>query len=114
MLSLKGACAVVYDPQALDNARGLFPTLAYADSALAACEGADVVVVATGWGEIVELDPDAVAAVARGRVLLDGRVCIPAGRCCAAGGTYRPLGRGVPGRAPTAASRSATAELLPV
>ena len=114
MLSLKGACAVVYDPQALDNARRLFPTLAYAASALAACEGADVVLVATEWGEFVELDPDAVAAVARGRVLLDGRNCMPADRWRAAGWTYRALGRGVPGRAPTAASRTAPAELLPV
>src|SRR5699024_5930478 len=114
MRSLKGACAVVYDPQALDNARRLFPTLAYADSALAACEGADVVLVATEWGEFVELDPDAVAAVARGRVLLDGRNCMPADRWRAAGWTYRALGRGVPGRAPTAASRTAPAELLPV
>ncbi|MGW8593463.1 UDP-glucose dehydrogenase family protein [Dietzia sp. NPDC055877] len=95
MLSLKGARAVVYDPQALDNARALFPTLAYADSALEACEGADVVLVATEWGEFVELDPAEVARVARGRVLLDGRNCMPGERWREAGWTYRALGRGV-------------------
>ncbi|MFL0578957.1 UDP-glucose dehydrogenase family protein [Dietzia sp. 179-F 9C3 NHS] len=96
MLSLKGAQTVVYDPQAMDNSRRLYPTLAYADSAIAACEGADVVLVATEWGEFVELDPAAVAAVARGRVLLDGRNCMPGERWTAAGWTYRALGRGVP------------------
>jgi UDPglucose 6-dehydrogenase len=96
MLSLKGASTVVYDPQALDNARALFPTLTYAGSALAACEGADVVLVATEWPEFVELDPAAVTGVARGRVLLDGRNCMPADRWRAAGWTYRALGRGVP------------------
>ncbi|MBB1034408.1 UDP-glucose/GDP-mannose dehydrogenase family protein [Dietzia sp. CQ4] len=95
MLSLKGAQAVVYDPQALDNARALFPTLAYADSAIEACEGADVVLVATEWAEFLELDPAAVTAVARGRIMLDGRNCMPADAWRAAGWTYRALGRGV-------------------
>ena len=95
MLSLKGAQAVVYDPQALDNARALFPTLAYADSAIEACEGADVVLVATEWAEFLELDPAAVTAVARGRIMLDGRNCMPADDWRAAGWTYRALGRGV-------------------
>lgn len=98
MLSLKGAQAVVYDPQALDNARAVFPTLEYAESALAACEGADVVLVATEWAEFVELDPAAVAGVARGRILLDGRNCMPADRWRETGWTYRALGRGVPSR----------------
>ncbi|PAY23367.1 UDP-glucose 6-dehydrogenase [Dietzia natronolimnaea] len=95
MLSLKGAQAVVYDPQALDNARALFPTLTYAGSALEACEGADVVLVATEWPEFLGLDPAAVARVARGRIMLDGRNCMPAEAWRAAGWTYRALGRGV-------------------
>lgn len=94
MLSLKGAQTVVYDPQALANARALFPTLAYADSALEACEGADVVLVATEWSEFLELDPAAVTRVARGRILLDGRNCMPADRWREVGWTYRALGRG--------------------
>jgi len=96
MLSLKGATTVVTDPQALDNARALFPTLTYASSALEACEGADVVLVATEWPEFVELDPAAVTAVARGRILLDGRNCMPAPQWREAGWNYRALGRGNP------------------
>ncbi|TCJ78885.1 UNVERIFIED_ORG: UDPglucose 6-dehydrogenase [Dietzia maris] len=109
MLSLKGASTVVYDPQALDNARALFPTLTYAGSALAACEGADVVLVATEWPEFVELDPAAVTGVARGRVLLDGRNCMPADRWRAAGWTYRALGRGVPAEGATRRTGTAPA-----
>ncbi len=96
MLSLKGARAVVYDPQAMENSRALFPTLAYAESALEACRGADVVLVATEWREFIDLDPAEVAAVARGRILLDGRNCMPVDRWNRAGWTYRALGRGVP------------------
>lgn len=94
MLSLKGAEPVIYDPQALDNARSQFPTLSYAASALEACAGADVVLVATEWAEFVELDPAAVARVARGRVLLDGRNCMPVQAWQDAGWDYRALGRG--------------------
>lgn len=95
MLSLKGATTVVYDPQALDNARALFPTLTYAESAIHACEGADVVLVATEWSEFVDLVPEHVSAVSRGRILLDGRNCMPAARWSAAGWDYRALGRGL-------------------
>ena len=57
-------------------------------------ERADVVLVATEWAEFVELDPAAVARVARGRVLLDGRNCMPVQAWQDAGWDYRALGRG--------------------
>lgn len=107
MLSLKGASAAVYDPQAMDNARALFPTLTYASSALGACEGADVVLVATEWPEFVALDPAAVTAVARGRILLDGRNCMPAQEWREAGWTYRALGRGTPAQTSGRRTRAA-------
>ena len=37
-IQLQGASVTVYDPKANQNARSLFPTLNYADSARAACE----------------------------------------------------------------------------
>ncbi|WP_206473178.1 UDP-glucose/GDP-mannose dehydrogenase family protein [Dietzia sp. KRD202] len=94
MLSLKGANTIVYDPKALANARRSFPTLNYAESALEACAGADAVLVATEWREFVQLDPETVGAVARGRVLLDGRNCMPSDRWCNLGWSYYALGRG--------------------
>lgn len=94
MLSLKGAQTVVYDPEAMDNCRALYPTLTYAESALDACAEADVVIVATEWAEFVELDPAEVSAVTRGRIVLDGRNCLPRERWTAAGWEYHALGRG--------------------
>lgn len=93
MLSLKGATTVVYDPKALDNARALFPTLSYSDSALGACTDADLVLLATEWPEFLQLNPGDVGAVARGRILLDGRNCMPAEKWRGFGWTYRGLGR---------------------
>lgn len=94
MLSLKGAQVVVFDPEAMDNSRRLFPTLSYADSARGACTDADIVLVATEWAEFVELDPVAVADVARGRIVLDGRNCLDRERWQAAGWDFYALGRG--------------------
>ncbi|MFC7756362.1 UDP-glucose dehydrogenase family protein [Tsukamurella soli] len=88
-IQLQGAAVSVYDPEAMDNSRRLFPTLDYATTALEACEGADAVLVLTEWRQFRELAPAAVGAVARGRTLIDGRNCMPRGEWEAAGWTYR-------------------------
>src|SRR5262249_37073898 len=48
-LQLQGASVNVYDPQAMENSRRVFPTLNYAASAMSACHRADVVLVLTEW-----------------------------------------------------------------
>ncbi|GAA1077302.1 UDP-glucose/GDP-mannose dehydrogenase family protein [Tsukamurella strandjordii] len=88
-IQLQGAAVSVYDPEAMDNSRRVFPTLDYATTALEACEGADVVLVLTEWTQFRELDPAAVGAVVRRRSLLDGRNCMPAEQWRAAGWAYR-------------------------
>ncbi|MFF9069929.1 UDP-glucose dehydrogenase family protein [Streptomyces sp. NPDC014891] len=92
-IHLQGGQVTVYDPKGMDNARRLFPTLGYADSALDAVRGADVVLHLTEWREFRELDPAALAAVAASRVILDGRNALDAERWRAAGWTYRAMGR---------------------
>lgn len=88
-IQLQGAAVSVYDPEAMDNSRRVFPTLDYATTALEACEGADVVLVLTEWKQFRELDPAVVAAVVRNPVLLDGRNCMPSEAWVAAGWEYR-------------------------
>ncbi len=88
-MQLQGAAVSVYDPEAMDNSRRLFPTLDYATSALEACKGADAVLVLTEWREFRELEPDVVAGVTRGRTLIDGRNCMPREAWETAGWTYR-------------------------
>lgn len=92
-LQLQGATVTVYDPQAMDNARALFPTLDYATGLSEACAGADAVLVLTEWQQFRDLDPAELAAHVRGTRILDGRNCLDADRWRAAGWTYRGLGR---------------------
>lgn len=92
-LSLQGAQTTVYDPQAMDNARAIFPTLNYAASAMEALQGADLVVLATEWREFVDLDPAEVAKLVRNAVIIDGRNVLDAKAWMDAGWTYKALGR---------------------
>ncbi|MER6333014.1 UDP-glucose/GDP-mannose dehydrogenase family protein [Streptomyces sp. NPDC001034] len=92
-IHLQGGQVTVYDPKGMDNARKVFPTLGYADSALDAARGADVVLHLTEWGEFRELDPAELGAVTTARVMLDGRNTLDPELWRRAGWTYRAMGR---------------------
>lgn len=95
LLQLNGATVNVYDPKAMDNSRRLFPTLNYSTSAAEACERADAVLVLTEWAEFLEMDPDALAATVRTKVVVDGRNCLDVERWQQAGWRVYALGRSV-------------------
>lgn len=86
-LSRLGAEVVVYDPQAAGNALVAFPHLGYADSAAAAAHQADAVLVVTAWPEFAAIDPAAITAAVRGRLLIDGCQAVDPMRWRAAGWT---------------------------
>jgi UDPglucose 6-dehydrogenase len=92
-IQLQGGQVTVYDPKGMDNARRLFPTLAYAPSAAEAVRGADVVLHLTEWREFRELDPAALAEVTGSRHILDGRNALDPQLWRKAGWTYRAMGR---------------------
>ncbi|MER8009370.1 UDP-glucose/GDP-mannose dehydrogenase family protein [Streptomyces sp. NPDC094149] len=92
-IHLQGGQVTVYDPKGMDNARKVFPTLGYADSATEAVRGADVVLHLTEWREFRELDPAALGEVATARVILDGRNALDPALWRKAGWTYRAMGR---------------------
>jgi UDPglucose 6-dehydrogenase len=92
-LHLHGATVTVHDPKAMDNARRIFPTLTYAESTMAACRDADVVLHLTEWPEFREIDPAVLGEVVGKRNVIDGRNCLHAEAWRAAGWTYRSLGR---------------------
>lgn len=92
-IHLQGGQVTVYDPKGMENARRLFPTLGYADSALEAVRGADVVLHLTEWREFRELDPAALGEVVAERRVLDGRNALDPQLWRKAGWTYRALGR---------------------
>ncbi|MCB5911139.1 UDP-glucose dehydrogenase family protein [Streptomyces pinistramenti] len=92
-IHLQGGQVTVYDPKGMENARRLFPTLGYADSALEAVRGADAVLHLTEWQEFRELDPAALGEVVTERRILDGRNALDPELWRKAGWTYRALGR---------------------
>ncbi|MEV1067526.1 UDP-glucose/GDP-mannose dehydrogenase family protein [Streptomyces sp. NPDC050263] len=92
-IHLQGGQVTVYDPKGMANARRVFPTLGYADSALEAVRGADVVLHLTEWREFRELDPAALGEVATSRLILDGRNALDPALWRKAGWTYRAMGR---------------------
>lgn len=92
-LSLAGAAVTVYDPQGMDNAKKVFPTLGYADNCEQALIDAELVILATEWQEFRELDP----VVAKGLVtrphIIDGRNVLHVAPWQSAGWTVEALGR---------------------
>ncbi|UYQ62479.1 UDP-glucose dehydrogenase family protein [Streptomyces peucetius] len=92
-IHLQGGQVTVYDPKGMSNARRLFPTLGYADSALEAVRGADVVLHLTEWREFRKLDPAELKEAVAAPIILDGRNALDAGAWREAGWTYRAMGR---------------------
>jgi UDPglucose 6-dehydrogenase len=92
-LQLAGAEVQVYDPEAMDNAMKLFPTLRYAESAEEACADADIVVHLTEWTEFRELTPRDLNDVVRHRRILDGRNALDPSLWREGGWEFRGMGR---------------------
>jgi UDPglucose 6-dehydrogenase len=92
-LQSHGATVTVYDPAAMDNAREMYPHLAYGSSAVNAAEGADLVLHLTEWQEFREMDPAILDGVVSRRNIVDGRNALDRERWRNAGWHYRALGR---------------------
>lgn len=93
-LSLAGASVVVYDPQAMETAKRVFPTLDYANSIEDALAGTEMVVVATEWEQFRTIDPVAAKKLVKTPIVLDGRNCLPLEEWREAGWQVTCLGRG--------------------
>ena len=92
-LHLRGAHVTVYDPEATETARAVFPTLEYADSAVSAAHHADLVLHLTEWREFRAIDPEDLSPVVRRKQILDGRNKLDLDTWRSAGWTVRGLGR---------------------
>lgn len=92
-LNLAGAAVRVYDPQGMDNARRVFPTLDYAESLEDAMRGAELTILATEWQEFRELDPVRAAELVEKQLLIDARNVLDPATWQAAGWELRALGR---------------------
>ncbi len=88
-----GARVTVHDPQALKNAREVWPDLRYATSVPEAIAGSHVVLHLTEWSEYRQLDPAALATLVASPRIIDGRNALDPKVWQDAGWVYRALGR---------------------
>jgi UDPglucose 6-dehydrogenase len=93
-MHLKGALVRVHDPQAIENARKMFPTLTYCDNIEDACRGADLIVLATEWDEYRKIDPLKFLSLVRQPVLVDARNAFDHDLWSESGWEVYALGRG--------------------
>ena len=90
---LQGAHVTVHDPEAMANAKRAWPDLSFAESAIAAMQGAHVVLHLTEWREYRDIDVVAAGEVVAVKRIVDGRNALDGQRWRDAGWAYRALGR---------------------
>ena len=94
-----GAQVVAYDPVAMDEARRAMPSqagLSYAQSASAALQGADALVIVTEWKEFRSPDFDAIRDSLREPLVFDGRNLFEPTLMKSLGIEYHAIGRAQP------------------
>ena len=92
-LQSEGANVRVYDPIASGRASELLGSAVIADSAVAAVDGADAIVLVTEWPEFRELDWDDIKQRVREPLVVDGRNFLDRELLVRAGFTYEGVGR---------------------
>jgi UDPglucose 6-dehydrogenase len=90
----KGAHVRAYDPVAIPEAKTLLNgSVRYCDSAYAAAEGSDALVVGTGWPEFRALDFDRIKHLLRKPIIVDTKNLLDSTRLRALGFDYVGIGR---------------------
>jgi UDPglucose 6-dehydrogenase len=90
----QGARVRAYDPVAIPDARmELNGTVYYCESPYAAAEGADALVVGTGWPEFRGLDFDRIKHLLKRPLIVDTKNLLDSGRLRAMGFEYVGMGR---------------------
>lgn len=95
-LLARGATLCAYDPAAMTEARRVFDAhagLTYADSPMAAVDGADALLILTEWKEFRSPDFHALRAALKQPVVIDGRNMYPPELPQSAGLIYECIGR---------------------
>lgn len=92
-----GARLRMYDPQAMERMRQVFPEqpdrMTYCSSPYQACEGADATLLLTEWEEFQTVDLQRVAKLMELPILLDGRNVLDPEKARRAGLEYISMGR---------------------
>ena len=89
----RGAKIVAFDPEGMDRARRVLPTIEYADDAWSAIDDADALVIATEWPEFSTLDLDRLKTRLAAPVVVDLRNLYEPTDAAEAGLRYHSIGR---------------------
>ncbi|MGH9698785.1 MAG: UDP-glucose dehydrogenase family protein [Candidatus Acidiferrales bacterium] len=92
-LTAEGARVRAYDPEAMEKARGILPEIQYAESAYAAAEDAEALVIATEWEQFRNLDWERIRDAMARPLILDGRNLLSPREMKAYGFEYHSVGR---------------------
>ena len=94
LLRLEGAAVSIFDPiVGHDAIAAAAPHVSIVESIAEGADGADALIVATDWPEIVGMDLKQLGATMSRRILVDTRNCIDADAARKAGFGYRTIGR---------------------
>jgi UDPglucose 6-dehydrogenase len=89
-----GAQVRAYDPEGMEQARGVLDSrVTYTDSAYACAEAADVLVIVTEWEQFRALDLDAIRTAMKAPVMVDLRNVYPPDDAIRHGFSYTGIGR---------------------
>jgi len=92
-LSEAGAEVIVFDPQAMDASKKVLPDrVQFADTALAAAEGADALILLTEWPEFLQVDFGELKKMLKHPIIFDGRNFFPRQQIESHGFTYVGVG----------------------
>ncbi|MEC5293365.1 MULTISPECIES: UDP-glucose dehydrogenase family protein [unclassified Aurantimonas] len=89
----EGARVTAFDPQGMEAARRLLPTIDYAESAYQAAEAADCIVIVTEWNEFRSLDFNRLKTLMNVPVLVDLRNIYRREDLAKSGFAYQSVGR---------------------
>jgi UDPglucose 6-dehydrogenase len=89
----EGASVSAYDPEAMEKAKVLLPSIHYCADPYQAAEGADAILLVTEWGEFRGIDWDRVREAVDRPLIFDGRNMLNAADVTGHGFHYVSIGR---------------------
>ncbi len=94
-LKKSGAAIRAYDPAAMDEMKGLFPDIIYAQDPYDACSGADALVIITEWNEFRNLELERIKSLMKNRYFFDLRNIYEPKKLRELGFIYHSVGRDI-------------------
>lgn len=93
-LTKRGAQVVAFDPEAMDNVRGVIgDKVSYADNMYSAIDGADALVIVTEWPVFRSPDFEKVGGLLKNKTIFDGRNLFDNQEMASLGYFYQSIGR---------------------